>query len=204
MKYKQTFHKTWEILKPFLFYYILHSAVFVLLLSLCRAAAEGLGAAYLADLTEHADTVTGIVSGLSMLISVLPFLPMLRRELAGHRAEAAVDTDDRSYRHIGSLVLSRTQCSDYFDWFGRAVCVLSGSGGPAVRRRIRDWHTLIRIGFSDHGGDCLPRAGLQPHEMLYAACSGGDCIGRAVRHLSRQSGAGGLRRLYGYPDGISV
>lgn len=88
MKYKQTFHKTWEILKPFLFYYILHSAVFVLLLSLCRAVAEGLGAAYLADLTEHADTVTGIVSGLSMLISVLPFLPMLRRELAGHRASA--------------------------------------------------------------------------------------------------------------------
>ncbi len=101
MKYKQTFHKTWEILKLFLFYYILHSAVFVLLLSLCRAAAEGLGAAYLADLTEYADTVTGIVSGLSMLISVLPFLPMLRRELAGHRAEAAVDTG----RTIGLTVI---------------------------------------------------------------------------------------------------
>lgn len=88
MKCKQTFYKTWEILKPFLFYYVLHNAVFILLLSLCRAAAEGLGRESLTYLSEHADTVTGIVSGVSMIISVLPLLPMLRLELAEHRASA--------------------------------------------------------------------------------------------------------------------
>lgn len=120
MKYKQTFYKTWEILKPFLFYYILHNVVFILLLSLCRAAAEGLGAAYLADLTEHADTVTGVVSGVSMLISVLPFLPMLRRELAGHRASAGEVQEQNRVREAGMIEgFSRR------DGFGR-TCVSEG------------------------------------------------------------------------------
>lgn len=120
MKYKQTFHKTWEILKPFLFYYVLHSAVFVLLLSLCQAAAEGLGTAYLADLTEHADTVTGVVSGVSMIISVLPFLPMLRRELAGHRASAGEVQEQNRVREAGM-----TEGCSRRDGFGR-TCVSEG------------------------------------------------------------------------------
>lgn len=85
MNNKSTFSKIWEVFKPFLIYYILYHAVFVLLLSLCRAAAEGLGEEYLTALTEHVNTVTGLVSGLSMLIGVLPLLPMLREEVREHK-----------------------------------------------------------------------------------------------------------------------
>lgn len=89
MNSKQTFYKIWDILKPFLIYYILHNVVFVLGLSLCRMTAEALGDEYLTYLTGHAQTVTGVVSGLSMFICVLPLLPMLRRELAGHKASVS-------------------------------------------------------------------------------------------------------------------
>ena len=85
MNNKSTFSKIWEVFKPFLIYYILYNVVFVLLLSLCRAVAEGLGEEYLTALTEHVNTVTGLVSGLSMLIGVLPLLPMLREEVREHR-----------------------------------------------------------------------------------------------------------------------
>lgn len=81
--------KIWEILKPFLIYYILYNAVFVLLLFLCRAVAEGVGEESLTALTEHVNTVTGLVGGLSMIISVLPLLPMLREELAEHRVSVS-------------------------------------------------------------------------------------------------------------------
>lgn len=85
MNNENTFSKIWEVLKPFLIYYILYNVVFVLLLSLCRAVAEGLGEESLTALTEHVNTVTGLVSGLSMLIGVLPMLPMLREEVREHR-----------------------------------------------------------------------------------------------------------------------
>lgn len=87
MSQKNVFSAIWDIFKPFVIYYVLYSAVFILLISLCGATAQGLGAGYQAYLTEHAETVTGLVSGLSMIISVLPLLPMLRRELAEHKAE---------------------------------------------------------------------------------------------------------------------
>lgn len=89
MNRKYTLYSIWEILKPFVLYYILHTVVFVLLLSLCRAAAERLGETYLVYLTEHVETVTGIVIGLSMIISVLPLIPWLRSELAAHQAGCA-------------------------------------------------------------------------------------------------------------------
>ncbi|MDE6387424.1 MAG: CPBP family intramembrane metalloprotease [Lachnospiraceae bacterium] len=88
MNNKVFLNKIWEILKPFLVYYILHNVIFVLILFLCRVTAEGLGEEYLTYLTEHAETVTGLVSGLSMLLCVLPLRPWLRSELAGHKAEA--------------------------------------------------------------------------------------------------------------------
>lgn len=88
MNNKVFLNKIWEILKPFLVYYILHNVVFVVILFLCRMMAEGLGEEYLTYLTEHAKTVTGLVSGLSMMISVLPLLPWFRSELAEHKAEA--------------------------------------------------------------------------------------------------------------------
>lgn len=85
MDNNHSFHKIWDIFNPFIIYYVLYSAVFILIISLCRTAAQGLGNEYQVYLTEHAETVTGLVSGLSMLIGVLPLMPMLRRELTEHK-----------------------------------------------------------------------------------------------------------------------
>ncbi|MDE6847314.1 MAG: CPBP family intramembrane metalloprotease [Lachnospiraceae bacterium] len=79
------FNKIWDVFKPFIIYYVLYSVVFILIISLCRTIAQGLGDEYMVYLTEHAETVTGLVSGLSMMISVLPLIPMLRHELAEHK-----------------------------------------------------------------------------------------------------------------------
>ncbi|MDE7131031.1 MAG: CPBP family intramembrane metalloprotease [Lachnospiraceae bacterium] len=79
------FNRIWEIFQPFIFFYVLYSVVFILLISLCRAIAGGLGEEYQTGLTKYAETVTSLVSGLSMLIGVLPLIPMLRRELREHK-----------------------------------------------------------------------------------------------------------------------
>ncbi|MBD5503241.1 MAG: CPBP family intramembrane metalloprotease [Lachnospiraceae bacterium] len=78
-------NRMWEIFCPFLFFFVFYSVIFILLVSLCRAIAGGLGEEYQAGLTKYAETVTSMVSGLSMLIAVLPLLPMLRRELKEHK-----------------------------------------------------------------------------------------------------------------------
>ena len=85
MNNDRLFNKIWEILKPFIIYYFLYCATFILFLSLCQVIAQGLGHEYQAYLAEHEGTVTELVSGLSMIISVLPLIPMLRRELTEHK-----------------------------------------------------------------------------------------------------------------------
>ena len=92
-------NRMWEIFRPFLFFYALYSVVFILLVSLCRTIAGGLGEKYLTGLSEHAETVTSLVSGLSMLIGILPLLPMLRRELKEHKQSvygSSMATDNKS------------------------------------------------------------------------------------------------------------
>lgn len=91
--------KIWEVLKPFLIYYILYNVVFILLLSLCRAAAEGLGREYLTRLSRHTDTVTGVVSGVFMVISVLPLLTVLREEVREHKR--SVNSASATQKHEG-------------------------------------------------------------------------------------------------------
>lgn len=77
-------NKIWNILKPFIMYYVIYSAAFILILSLCQAVAQRLGSVYQSELVNNSETVTGLVSGLSMIIAVLPLIPMLRAELAEH------------------------------------------------------------------------------------------------------------------------
>lgn len=96
MDNNHSFHKIWDIFKPFVIYYILYSAVFILIISLCRTVAQVLGNEYQVYLTEHAETVTGLVSGLSMVIGVLPLIPMLRRELAEHKFSVGGTAHDGS------------------------------------------------------------------------------------------------------------
>ena len=85
MNNNHSFNKIWEIFKPFIIYYILYNVAFVLIISLYRAVVQGLGNKYQEYLVEHAETVTGLVSGLSMVISVLPLIPMLWGELKEHK-----------------------------------------------------------------------------------------------------------------------
>ena len=96
MDNNHSFHKIWDIFKPFVIYYVLYSAVFILIISLCRTVAQVLGNEYQVYLTEHAETVTGLVSGLSMVIGVLPLIPMLRRELAEHKFSVGGTAHDGS------------------------------------------------------------------------------------------------------------
>lgn len=76
----------WDIFKPFAIYYLLHSVTFLLLLSLCWAVAEGQGNESLEYLAKYTETMTGLVSGVAMMLAVLPLLPMLRRELEMHKS----------------------------------------------------------------------------------------------------------------------
>lgn len=85
MQNNHSLYKIWEIFKPFIIYYVLFSVAFILIISLCQVVAQGLGNEYQEYLAEHVETVTGLVSGMSMVISVLPLIPMLRGELIEHK-----------------------------------------------------------------------------------------------------------------------
>ncbi len=86
----------WGVIEPFVIYYLIYSAVFLIVTFLCRTLAAGLGDEYLAYLAAHAETVTGLVSGLAMIVAVMPLMPMLRRELDGHRADSYVSGERQS------------------------------------------------------------------------------------------------------------
>lgn len=96
IKNNHTSYKIWEIFKPFIIYYFLYSASFLLMVSLCQAVAKGLGSEYQTYLAEHAETVTGLVSGLAMLTGILPLIPMLQRELAEHKRSAKAAQESAS------------------------------------------------------------------------------------------------------------
>ncbi|MBP3474777.1 MAG: CPBP family intramembrane metalloprotease [Lachnospiraceae bacterium] len=78
---KSSFYKMWDVLQPFAIYYFLHMVIFYLLAFLFQVSLETFGESYTAFMMSHAETVTGIVSGASMLIAAAPLFPMLKREL---------------------------------------------------------------------------------------------------------------------------
>lgn len=77
---EQPFYKIWEVLKPFIIYYVTYNVAFLVIAYLCNAAMEYFGAGLREYMTEHAGTMTELVNGLSMLLGVLPLIPMLRQE----------------------------------------------------------------------------------------------------------------------------
>lgn len=89
-------YNVWEALKPFLMYYLLYLTAFLVIGSLCRTVAELSGGGFQAYLTNHMETVTGLVNGLSMVIGVLPLLPMLRRELQERKCSASDRADEEA------------------------------------------------------------------------------------------------------------
>ena len=89
MKTENSFHKVWEVLLPFLIYYIAYNVIYILVAALLNMVMNRIGGA--SDyLMQHAVTVTGLVSGLCMLVAVLPLWRMWKQELAGSTIPVAI------------------------------------------------------------------------------------------------------------------
>lgn len=87
------FQKTWEVLFPYLLYYLAYNAAYLILAFAYQATVERFGGAYGQFMTAHAATVMGVMGGLCMLAGILPLLPMLKRELEARKtARKLTDT----------------------------------------------------------------------------------------------------------------
>lgn len=75
------FNKVLEVLKPFFIYYVVCNVTFLIIIFLYDAVAKYLGAEVQEYFAAHAETVTQVVNSLSMVVAVLPLIPMLRRDL---------------------------------------------------------------------------------------------------------------------------
>lgn len=98
----QAIYKAWEVFGPFITYYFTYNAAFLLIAYLLNAAMGYFGTELREYVIEHGTTLTNVVSGLSMLIGVLPLIPMLRRELVVCKEnaddKAPVATEDGAVR----------------------------------------------------------------------------------------------------------
>lgn len=78
--------KTWNILYPFLIYFVAHDLAQVALAFLMNLSMLRFGEEYAAFMNARAATVNGILNGLSLLIGMAFVWPMARRELAAAEA----------------------------------------------------------------------------------------------------------------------
>ncbi len=99
------FQKAWEVLLPYLVYYLVYNAAYLILAFLYQATVGRFGGAYGQFMKTHAATVTGVMGGLCMLAGILPVVPMLKEELqrrgetlrfASVKADRAAGRTDRA------------------------------------------------------------------------------------------------------------
>lgn len=83
-----SFYKVWEVLKPLIIYYVAYNMAYLIIAYLCIAAMEYFGSDLREYVTERVNTVTELVNSISMLIAVLPLVPMLRKELTVYKGTA--------------------------------------------------------------------------------------------------------------------
>ena len=100
-----SFYKVWEALGPFIIYYIAYNVAFLLVAYLCNAVMEYSGTGLREYITEHAGTVTELVNSISMLIAVLPLIPMLRKELSIRNENA----DDEPIRKAENSIYTQNR-----------------------------------------------------------------------------------------------
>lgn len=103
---KSLLYKVWEILKPLAIYYVTYNVVFLLTAYLCNAAMEYGGTVVRECMTGHAATVTELVNILSMLVSAVPLLPMLRQELAFNKVPAANESLRTALAAVITVILA--------------------------------------------------------------------------------------------------
>lgn len=74
----------WEVLLPFIIYYVVHDASLFILIFLCDKIMADSGNGSGGYMQANAQMMTIFISATAMIIGVLPLLPMLKRELAFH------------------------------------------------------------------------------------------------------------------------
>lgn len=84
MSGKTSLRKTWEVLFPYLLYYLAYNMAYLILAFAYQATVNRFGGAYGQFMAEHAANITGVMGGLCMLAGILPIVPMLKEELRGH------------------------------------------------------------------------------------------------------------------------
>lgn len=99
---ENSFYKAWEVLKPLIIYYAVYNIAYLLIAYAYRAAAERFGGILQEFLTGDTETLTQLVGGVSMLVGVLPLIPMLRRELILHKESAKNETFLESENNEGT------------------------------------------------------------------------------------------------------
>lgn len=87
MSGKASLRKAWEVLFPYLLYYLAYNAAYLVLAFAYQATVSRFGGAYGQFMTAHVPTVTGVMGGLCMLAGILPLGAMLKEELRA-RGEA--------------------------------------------------------------------------------------------------------------------
>ena len=80
--------KAWAVLFPCLLYYLIYNAAYLIFIFVQSVLQERMEESYGQWMTAHAATVTGMVSGICMILGILPLMSMLRRELAERNALA--------------------------------------------------------------------------------------------------------------------
>lgn len=104
-------NKVLEVLGPFLLYYVVCNVAFLIIYFLYSAVTEHLGAGAQEYAAEHITVVTQVVNTISMIVAVLPVVPMLRRELEIRAASETHITPETAHetqqsRRIGHMALS--------------------------------------------------------------------------------------------------
>ena len=102
----QLFYKVWTVLGPFIIYYVAHNAAFLLIAYLCNAAMEYFGAGVREYVIGNVETMTELVNGLSMLIGVLPLIPMLGQELAVYKGTAGSEVRHKALAAAITIILA--------------------------------------------------------------------------------------------------
>ena len=82
MKGKTSLQKAWEVLFPYLPYYLAYNVAYLVLAFVYQTTVR-FGGAYGQFMTAHAANVAGVMGGLCMLAGILPVVPMLKEELRG-------------------------------------------------------------------------------------------------------------------------
>lgn len=78
---QNSLQKAWEVLFPYLLYYLAYSAAYIILTFLQEALMKSQDEVYRSFMTKQAATVAGVMGGLGMMFGILPILPMLKKEL---------------------------------------------------------------------------------------------------------------------------